>query len=186
MKLAAALAVAISVGLLVGAGAEPTLTPAEVLDGIARGAEREVQFQEVRTTRLLKTPTRSRGVLRFIQPDRLERETLQPVHETVVIEGEEITIDRAGAQTSVYLSSGSPPAMMVQTLRAALSGDWRKLESIHRVEATGSVSEWMLRLEPLTNSATIREIRLSGRNDTLDEIAVIERNGDSTITRLLR
>jgi hypothetical protein len=186
MKLASALVVAVSVGLQVGAAAGPALTPAEVLAGIARGAEREVQFQEVRAARLLKTPIRSNGVLRFIRPDRLERETLQPVHETVVIEGAEITIDRAGAQTSVSLSSGSPPAMMVQTLRAVLSGDWRELELMNRVQATGSISEWMLLLEPRADSAMIREIRLSGHNDTVDEIAVIERNGDSTITRLLR
>ncbi|MGH6624303.1 MAG: LolA-related protein, partial [Burkholderiaceae bacterium] len=99
-------------------------TPEEILQQVARGAVSEVRFTETRTTRLLKAPLTSSGVLRFSPPDRLERETLRPTPEKVVIEGSQVTIERNGTQTVIALTSGSAAALLIQTLRAVLSGDW--------------------------------------------------------------
>jgi len=161
-------------------------TPEAILQQVARGATSEVRFTETRTTRLLKAPLTSSGVLRYARPDRLERETLRPTAEKVVIEGTQVTIERNGAQTVMALTSGSAPALLIQTLRAVLSGDWQELESMHKVSATGSLAQWSLQLTPKPDRAGVPEIRVAGRGDQVERIEVLERNGDTTVTTLTR
>jgi hypothetical protein len=160
-------------------------TPAEVLQRVASAVKPQVRFREVRTTRLLKTPLVSSGVLRYAPPDRLERETLQPTRETVVIEGLQVAIEREGSQNFVSLISGTPPAAMVQTLRAVLSGNVQELESMFLASAEGSIENWNLRLEPRSGTTAVREIRISGKDGVVNEIEVLERSGDKTVTMLL-
>jgi len=162
------------------------VTPAEILQRVARGAASEVRFTETRTTRLLKAPLTSSGVLRYSRPDRLERETLRPAVEKVVIEGSQVTIERNGTQTVVTLASNSAAALLIQTLRAVLGGDWKELESMHTLSASGSIAQWSLQLEPKADRASVPEIRVAGRGEQVDRIEVLERNGDTTITTLMR
>jgi hypothetical protein len=167
------------------AAAQEPITPAEILQRVSAGVAPEVGFTEVRTTRLLKTPLVSTGVLRY-SPGRLERETRKPVQEVVVIEDLQVTIDRGGSQTVVSLISGTPPAAMVQTLRAVLSGQMRELDALYLASAQGSSERWTLNLEPRTSDTAIRSIRLLGSGGAVEEIEVLERSGDKTVTLLSR
>lgn len=166
--------------------AQPALSAAEVLQAVSRSVTPEVQFREVRTTRLLKVPLVSSGVLRYAPPDRLQRETLLPVRETVTIEGPQVTIDRDGVQSVVALVGGSGPAALVDTLRAMLGGNTQQLEALYRTRAEGSIEQWTLVLEPKATDTSLREIRVSGRSGTVDQIDVLERGGDRTVTALTR
>ena len=116
MTVVAACVTALAMMLSSVAAAQEPITPAEILQRVSATVSPEVGFTEVRTTRLLKTPLVSTGVLRYSPPGRLERETRKPVQEFVVIEDLQVTIDRGGSQTVVSLISGTPPAAMVQTL----------------------------------------------------------------------
>lgn len=160
--------------------------PDEILRQVARGAASEVRFTETRTTHLLKVPLTSSGVLRYTRPDRLERETLRPTAEIVVIQGSQVSIDRGGTQSVIALTSGSPATMLIQTLRAVLSGDWRELQSLHEVAASGSIAQWTLLMTPKMERATVVEIRVAGRGEYVDRIEVLERGGDKTVTALAR
>lgn len=166
--------------------AQPAVSAAEVLQAVSRSVTPEVQFREVRTTKLLKVPLVSNGVLRYSPPDRLQRETLQPVRETVTIEGQQVTIDRDGAQSVVALATGSAPAGLVDTLRALLGGNTQQLEALYRMRAEGSIDHWTLVLEPTATDTSLREIRVSGRSGMVDQIDVLERGGDRTVTALTR
>jgi hypothetical protein len=170
----------------IAVSAQTHLAAADVLGQIAKAATAEVRFTEVRTLRLLKTPLVSSGYLRYTPPDRLQRESLQPVHEVVTIEGAQVLIERDGAQTAVALAAGSPPAVLVHTLRAVLSGDVKQLESMYAASAMGSIERWTLLLEPKSPQAAVREIRLAGNGGTVDQIEVLERGGDKTVTTLVR
>lgn len=161
-------------------------TPQEILQQVARDPVPEVRFTEVRTTRLLKAPLTSSGVLRYLKPDRLERETVLPAAELVVIEGSQVSIERDGRSTVLALSAGSPAALLIQTLRAVLSGDWRELKSLHDVSADGSNEQWTLRMRPKLERTAVVEIRVEGRGARADRIEVLERSGDKTVTALTR
>jgi outer membrane lipoprotein-sorting protein len=182
----AACFIALALTLSSTAAAQAPITPAEILQRVSAAVTPEVAFREVRTTRLLKTPLVSSGVLRYFPPNRLERETRQPVQETVVIEDLQVTIDRAGTQTVVSLVSGSAPAAMVETLRAVLGGRMRELDARYKVSALGSSERWSLNLEPRAADGVILVIKLAGRGATVEEIEVLERSGDKTVTLLSR
>lgn len=186
MRILAAGVTAIALTWCAGGAAQASITTADILQRVSEGVSPEVGFREVRTTRLLKTPLRSSGVLRFVPPNRLERETLQPVQESIVIEDLQVTIERGGAQTVISLASGSAPATMAETLRAVLGGRTRELEARYRATAMGTSEGWSLSLEPRTADGAILSIRLSGRGANVDEIEVRERSGDKTVTQLVR
>jgi outer membrane lipoprotein-sorting protein len=186
VRISAGCLIALALIVPLAAGGQTQITSAEVLQRVSREVTPEVRFREVRTTKLLKTPLVSEGKLRYAPPDRLERETLQPVRETVVIEGMQVAIERDGSQTVMSLVSGTPPAAMIQTLRAVLSGNLPELESLYRASALGSTERWTLHLEPRSGETPVREVRLYGKGGMVDQIEVLERGGDKTVTTLSR
>jgi Outer membrane lipoprotein carrier protein LolA-like len=160
--------------------------PAEILQRVAVAVIPEVGFHEVRTARLLKTPLVSRGRLRYRSGGRLERETLHPVAELVVIDGMQVTIERAGTTTELTLIAGTPQFALVQALRAVLGGQVKELETVYRATAEGSLDRWTLQLDPREAGGVVRAIRLTGSDGLVGEIEVLERNGDKTVTTLTR
>lgn len=166
--------------------AQVPVTSAEILQRVSAAVTPEVGFREVRTTRLLKSPLVSSGRLRYAATGRLERETQQPFAEVVVIDGLQVTIDRSGTTTELSLIAGSPLAAMVQTLRAVLGGQAVELEALYRTAALGSPDRWTLLLEPRATGGSVQAIRLAGSGGSVGEIEVLERNGDKTVTTLVR
>ena len=77
-------------------------------------------------------------------------------------------------------------AETVQTLRAVLSGQMRELDALYLASAQGSSERWTLNLEPRTSDTVIRSIRLLGSGGAVEEIEVLERSGDKTVTQLSR
>jgi outer membrane lipoprotein-sorting protein len=185
VKLASACASAL-ISLPLALAAQTPVTSAEILQRVSAAVAPEVEFREVRTTRLLKSPLVSSGQLRYAATGRLERNTQQPFMETVVIDGMQVTIDRAGTTTELSLIAGTPLAAMVQTLRAVLGGQVDELDVLYRTTARGSLDRWTLSLEPRTSDGSVQAIRLSGSAGFVGEIEVLERNGDKTVTTLVR
>ena len=178
-------AVATLVALPLALWAQMAVTPAEILRQVSAAVTPEIGFREVRTTRLLKSPLVSSGRLRYAPPGRLERETQKPIAETVVIDGMQVTIDRDGTRTELSLPGGTALAALVQTLRAVLGGEVSELDALYRTSAQGSLEHWTLVLEPRMVEGTVRSIRLSGTAGKVNEIEVLERNGDKTVTTLV-
>lgn len=157
----------------------------QILREIAAAASAEVRFTETRTSRLLKTPLVSSGVLRYGPAGRLQKDTLQPFRETVVIEGGQVTIERDGAQTVVPLVADSAPAVLVQALRAVLGGQVQELQAHYRVAAEGSPDDWRLDLQPRADGSPLR-LRLTGSGGDVRDIEVRGSAGDRVLTTLSR
>ena len=157
----------------------------QILRDVAAAASSEVRFTEVRTSRLLKTPLASSGVLRYGPAGRLQKDTLQPFRETVVIDGLQVTIERDGAQTVVPLVAGSTPAILVQALRAVLGGQVQELQAHYRIAAEGSPDNWSLDLQPKAEDSPVR-LRLTGSGGDVRDIEVRGSGGDRVVTTLSR
>ena len=185
--LKAAVAVFALLPVALGAQAPPVeVTPAEILQRVAAAVTPEVEFSEARTAKLLKAPLVSSGRLRYQAGGRLERETREPAAELVIIDGRQVTIERAGTKTELSLIAGSPQYALVQALRAVLGGQLKELEPVYRATAEGSLDRWRLHLEPREAGGAVRAVRLSGSDGLVGEIEVLERNGDKTVTNLTR
>jgi len=169
---------------LAGAAA---LTAEQLMASLAARPAPAIAFTETRHSSLLKEPLVTTGELRFEPPSTLERKVTTPFVERYVIQGDRVTIERPGAGAPRTLSLGSQPllANLVDTIRALLRGDLRTLSRLYRVELTGSHDGWALTLLPSDPAMVefVASVHVTGHAGMLDEMEVVEPNGDRTVTR---
>lgn len=153
-----------------------------LMQAFAKTRSADARFTERKTMSILKKPLESSGVLRYTAPDRLEKHTLQPAEEMLLVERDRITLDRAGKKR--VLALGDYPALgaLVESLRSTLAGDAATLSRIYETRLEGSESRWILTLVPRERrmSELVATIRLTGRNARIEEIDIFETGGDRT------
>src|ERR1700732_4222611 len=66
----------------------------EVMHSLAQRRHGEVSFVEQQFLSLLKRPVESYGELIYDAPNRLEKRTIEPRAETLVVDGETVTVQR--------------------------------------------------------------------------------------------
>ena len=112
--------------------------------------ERRCLFREEKHLAALDRPLLSEGRLVYLRPSHLEKTTIAPEPESVLVDGDRLQLSAGGepAQT-VSLSARPEIAALVDAVRGTLSGDATTLEHRYRVRATGSLSGWRLVLVPV-------------------------------------
>ena len=119
--------------------------------------ERQARFTERKFSALLKAPVESSGTLVFRAPDYLEKRTVEPLRETVTIDGNVVTYESAaarGAQKRTFALSDAPLlAALIESLRATLAGDLPALRRHYDVSWSAPVPQvqdggWQLTLVP--------------------------------------
>jgi Outer membrane lipoprotein carrier protein LolA-like len=157
---------------------------------LAAAPKTPLAFTETRHSSLLKEPLVTTGELRFSPPDTLERRVRTPTAERYLIEGDRLTIERTGAGAPRTLSLASQPLLdnLVDTIRAMLRGDLPTLARMYRIEFAGGRDDWALTLLPSdpTMVEFVSTVRVTGHAGMLDEMEVVEPNGDRTVTRFTR
>jgi Outer membrane lipoprotein carrier protein LolA-like len=145
-----------------------------------------VDFVEQHFLKVLKRPVESSGELFYDAPDRLEKRTLEPRPETLLLAGDLLTIER-GAHTRV-LDLKSYPAVLpfVESMRATLAGDLGALARLFSVEYAGSLAHWMLNMTPRDSQVakTVSQVRIEGAQDRLLRVEILERDGDRSLMTL--
>ena len=168
-------------------------TPAaadDPLDGILAALSQHthgaVNFSEETYSRLLARPLHSEGVLRFEAPDRLEKQTLKPTAEDLIVEGDVVTIVRGAHRSSLRLSQYPKLSPLLEGIRATLSGNRAALEERFHVELTGTAASWQLLLTPLAGAADpgFARIVVHGRDDALENVTLEQLNRDRTVITL--
>jgi len=64
-----------------------------LMQALAQVPAAEARFTEVRRMHILRVPIELQGTLRYVRPDKLERRVLSPYEETIVIEGNQVSVD---------------------------------------------------------------------------------------------
>jgi outer membrane lipoprotein carrier protein LolA len=157
-----------------------------ILAALAQHPHGEVKFSEETRSLLLDQPVRSEGTLRFDAPDRLEKQTLAPAAEDLIVEGDVVTIIRGHHRSSIRLSQNPKLSPLLEGIRATLSGNRAALEQRFQVTVTSAADQWQLLLAPLAGAldAGFTRIVLRGREDALENVTLEQRNGDRTIIAL--
>lgn len=174
----------------------PTLSSAQAapeLDGLlsrfAALPGLEARFTEEKTMDLLAVPVRSEGRIWFASdPDRLIRRVTSPDPSAALIEGGTLRM-RAGERVEEIDIAGNPVLRgFVDSFRAVLAGDRAALERFYEAElsARGDAGgdAWELRLRPRTPQLQrfLRGITMRGRGVVIEEMVMVEVNGDRTRT----
>lgn len=143
----------------------------------------EARFVERKYLAVLDQPVESSGILRYRAPDHLERETVEPRRESLIVDGDTLTLERGDQRHVVRLSDYPQVAPFVDSIRATLAGDRKALEQAYALYLSGTLQGWKLALLPKDPqmAAAVLRITLSGREGELREVEILQADGDRSV-----
>lgn len=157
----------------------------QLMHGMAQVKSERRRFTEKKYLKVLTAPLESSGVLVYRAPGHLEKRTLSPRKESMVLDQGVIEIvDQSHHVRRTLMASQYPAvAAFVESMRATLAGDANALTHYYQVKVQGAASAWRLQLVPLDAEARnmVREIRIRGRDNRITGIEIIEAGGDRTV-----
>ena len=158
----------------------------QVMGMLAMRQHGRVEFIEQHFLSVLSRPIESSGELRYDAPDRLEKRTLKPRAETLVLTGEVLTVERAGHLRVMDLHAYPQVLPFVESIRATLAGDRKALERLFRLDFAGSASRWTLTLVPLESKVkqSVSQVRIDGAQDQLLKVEIRQPDGDRSLMTL--
>jgi Outer membrane lipoprotein carrier protein LolA-like len=145
-----------------------------------------VEFIEQQFLAVLDHPVESSGELRYDAPGHLEKRTLLPRPENLVLAGGVLTVERGGHRHVLDLHRYPQIQPFVESIRATLAGDRSALERVFHVEFTGSVERWSLVLVPLDHqlARTVKQVQIDGSRDQLQRVEIRQADGDRSLMTL--
>jgi outer membrane lipoprotein-sorting protein len=148
----------------------------------------KAEFAERKFVKILDAPVESNGELLFKAPDRLEKRTIQPRPETLVIEGSKVSIERGSFKRTMSLDDFADMASLVRSLTATFRGDQVSIEQYFNWKLSGPANKWQLVLKPKTSKLfiTLREVRLAGDNSYVHTVETTLTDGDRSLMTLSR
>jgi hypothetical protein len=139
-------------------------------------------FVETRYMRLLSQPLTRRGTLVYAPPDRLEKRTVAPIEEVLIVDGDRVSVEIAARGIRRSLSLRQQPALwgFVESLRATLRGDLEALRRFYSIGLDGDSGKWRMSLTPTEPrmAALIREIRIGGGDGSVRSVDIVDARGD--------
>ena len=137
----------------------------ELMAQLAKQKSGEARFTEQRFVRGLEGPLDSSGTLSFTAPDKLARRTLTPRPESMVVDGNTLTLTRGSRTRTLTLDSMPELQGLVEAMRSTLGGDTATLKRYFRSTVTGTPERWTLDLLPIDDrlAAQLRSVRMTGR-----------------------
>jgi len=165
---------------------DPAATDADldrVMGALAQRKHGHVSFTEKKFIALLDRPVESSGELSYDAPDRLEKRTIKPKPESLVLEGGSVSAQRGRHHYVLDLKQYPQVVPFIESIRATLAGDRAALERVFKVEFAGSFEHWMLGLAPLDSklAQTVKGIHIEGEKDLIHSVEIRETDGDRSL-----
>ena len=159
------------------------LTVTELFASLAKRAPTRAAFVETKYLALLDRPVESRGELVFTPPDRMEKRTLAPKPERVVVDRRHITLERAGKTFSMGLHDNPAVAVLVESVRATLAGDLGALTQAYSASVSGDAQRWKLVLRPLDPAVAtlVERVEIGGTSGDVQGVEIFQADGDRSV-----
>lgn len=162
----------------------------ELMHGLAQVKESKASFVERKHLSILKTPLEYSGTLAYSAPGYLEKQTLLPKPESMVLDQDKLVVQSGAANRKRTLSLQDYPVIwaFVESFRATLAGDLQALNRFYAVTLEGNSRQWLLILHPLDAKmkSLISEIRISGSMEQINTIETREAGGDYSVMSIQR
>jgi outer membrane lipoprotein-sorting protein len=155
----------------------------QLMRGLAQTRSGHASFVEKKSIAILDKPVESSGELFYTAPDRLEKRTLKPRPESMVLEQGTLTIEQKGKKHVLPLQNYPEIAAFIESIRGTLAGDRAALERAYRLSLEGGEQDWTLELLPLADrmKKVIERIRIVGERHELRTIEIRQADGDSSL-----
>ena len=181
-----AVAFVVLLGFAPLSAAAPAITTSwnlEVLmHDLAQVKSSRARFVERKFLRILNDPLELRGTLSYSAPSHLEKHTLTPKRESLVLDQDRLTLEDEVRKQRRTLALQEYPVIwaLVESIRATLAGDLQSLNRFYQVRLEGDRREWRLILTPRDSKmkAMVTDIRMTGTGRSVRVIEVNEAGGD--------
>ncbi len=163
--------------------AEPAWGLPELMIDLGRVKQAKGTFVEKKYLKLLNAPLESSGQLIYTAPYRLEKLTLSPKPESMVVDQDTLTVEMRGRKRSLQIQDYPVLWAFVESIRGTLKGDLSALQQFYQVKLEGSRQAWQLQLQPTEKkmSALIQVIVIRGSKDRIATIEITESDGDRSV-----
>jgi hypothetical protein len=158
----------------------------ELMAALAARGSGEAQFTERRYVPVLDAPVLSSGTLRFVAPDRIEKHTLAPRAESLILAGDQLTLRQGTRTRSLALGDLPDQGLAINSLRGTMAGDLATLRRGWNVELRGEPRQWTLELTPLASAVGryIEAVQIDGRQDQIDRIEIRQADGVRSVMQV--
>ena len=153
-----------------------------LMQNLAKTRTGHAIFVEKKTLAILDQPVESSGELFYTAPDRLEKRTLKPRAESMLLDRGTLTIEQKGKKHVLQLQNYPEIAAFIESIRGTLAGDRKALERAYQMSLEGNEQNWTLVLLPVADKMkkVVERIRIVGVRDELRSIEIIQADGDSS------
>jgi hypothetical protein len=158
-----------------------------LLGRLVRPAPDSTSFVEVRYSSLLDEPIIVSGVLEHRTDGALVRRVESPYQEVTELQGENVTVTRAGGKSRQFSLDRAPELRgMLASFGALLTGDRKMLEQYFEVEMQDSEARWEITLTPRNRKLQRRLSRIvvDGDSDQPRCFTMLEPDGDGSVMAL--
>jgi hypothetical protein len=158
----------------------------DLMAALAARGSADATFTEQRHVPVLDAPVQSSGTLRFVAPDRLEKHTLTPRAESMVLAGDQLTLRQGQRTRSLALADLPDNGLAIASLRGTMAGDLAALRRGWSVTLHGERRIWTLSLAPLSAAIAqyIEGVLIEGRQDRIDRIEIRQADGVRSVMQI--
>ena len=154
-----------------------------LMQTLAQQKSSTASFVERKYIAMLDKPLESSGELSYQAPDRLEKRTLKPKPEWVLLDKDVLTIERGKQKISVQLADTPEARAFVDSIRGTLAGDRKALERYYALSLYGTPERWKLTLLPSDQKIAALLVRITflGHGHRIDSIEYLQADGDRSV-----
>ncbi len=160
----------------------------QLMQTLAQIRSNRATFVEKKFIAIIDKPVESSGELYYSAPDRLEKRTLKPKPELMILEQSTLIIERGRQKHRLSLQDYPELSAFIDSIRGTLAGDRKALERSFRLNLTGTAEQWTLQLIPLSDKmqAVVKNIRIGGTRDVVRSIETNQADGDRSLMLIER
>jgi outer membrane lipoprotein-sorting protein len=155
----------------------------QLMRALAQIHSNHASFVEKKSIAMLDKPVESSGELFYTAPDHLEKRTIKPKPESMILDNGTLVIERGRRKLGLQLQDNPELAAYIDSIRGTLAGDREALERNYRLSLDGTVEHWTLQLLPLHEKmqAVVKRIRIAGVRDAVRSVEITQADGDSSL-----
>lgn len=152
----------------------------QLMSDLATQQGGRVRFVEKRHVALLDKPVQVSGEMVFSPPHRLEKRTLLPRPEILVLDQDTLSVERDKRKFTIHLASRPEALAFVGSIRSTLLGNRRALEQDYALALEGERQRWVLTLVPNDPAIAglLKRITVSGSKNQVRHIEYLQTDGD--------
>jgi hypothetical protein len=155
----------------------------QLMNDLARNKGGRAKFVEKKYISLLDKPVISSGEMSYTAPDRLEKRTLTPKQETLLLDKDMLSIEREKQKLTINLANQPEALAFVDSIRGTLSGNRLALERNYALHLSGNADKWVLTMLPSDQkiSTLVLRITVSGSKNLIRSIEYLQADGDRSV-----